>query len=89
MLTCSVQIIQHKELSTNTWIVLILIVLFILFLNLWLFSAFKKKSSPSSQVMQRLITGIREPEHIDEKMRQQLNERVERLKKENPPSKEQ
>ncbi len=81
--------ISHpKELSPVAWIVLGLVVLFVVILNFSLFSALKKRDHSSSRVLHRFMTSIREPENSDEKMRQELKERVERLsKKDTPPDK--
>ena len=78
-------IFQHKELSTAAWVVLILLILFILILNFSLISALRKKDNPSTRVLNRFVMSIKQPDRRDEKMRQELNERVERLPKNTSP----
>jgi len=85
MLAGSAFIFQHKELSTAAWVVLILLILFILILNFSLISALRKKDNPSTRVLNRFVMSIKQPDRRDEKMRQELNERVERLPKNTSP----
>ncbi|MEM5773593.1 MAG: hypothetical protein AAGU05_01225 [Anaerolineaceae bacterium] len=90
MLLSGVIISHPKELSTAAWIVLAAVVIFVVILNFSLFSALKKRDSSNSRVLHRFMNSIRQPEHTDEKMRQELKERVERLsqKDTSPPEKE-
>lgn len=89
MLASSAFIFQHKEFSTGTWIILILIIVFVLVLNFSLIAALKKKDKPGTNVFHRFVMSIKEPERTDEKMLQELNERVKRLSKNNSPPKDQ
>jgi predicted negative regulator of RcsB-dependent stress response len=71
--------LQHKSLPLTAWIILAVIILFVLILNYSLFSALRKKDNSTAQTLQRFINSIKEPAQSDEKMRQELEERVRRL----------
>jgi len=73
-------IFLQKQLSLTAWIILAGIILFVLILNFSLFSALKKRYDAGSNVLRRLVNSINEPDQTDAKMRDELKERIERLR---------
>lgn len=69
-----------KEISLTAWIILGIIIAFVFFLNLTLFTALRNKDNPDAQVLQRFIQSVRKPNQKENEMIGELHRRVEKLK---------
>ncbi len=71
---------SSKELPIIAWVALGLIILFVVLLNVGLISALRHKNRSDYEVLKRFGSAIRNPNQEEDKLLNELNKRVKRLK---------